>query len=135
MGSMDGRVAIVTGASRGIGHHIAVRFAAEGAAVALVARTATPGTSALPGSLDEVTGRIRASGGQAEAIPADLTVPEDVETILARAERALGPVDTLVNNAGANFYGPALSLSGRRFAVRAATDSPLGWRRNCTARG
>jgi citronellol/citronellal dehydrogenase len=114
---MDGRVAIVTGASRGIGQHIAERFAAEGAAIALVARTVVPGTSSLPGAIEEVVDRIRGSGGRAEAVPADLTVPEDVETIVARAEEALGPVDTLVNNAGVNFYGPALDITGRRYAL------------------
>lgn len=117
MGSLAGRVAVVTGASRGIGQHIAERLAAEGAAVALVARTVDAGASRLPGSLDEVVGRIEAAGGRAVAVPADLSVPEEVETIVARAEDLLGPVDTLVNNAGVNFYGPALATPARRYAL------------------
>jgi len=127
VGSMDGRVAIVTGASRGIGQHIAQRFAAEGAAVALVARTVEPGASALPGSMTEVVEAIRAAGGVAAAIPADLTDPDDVETIVARAADALGPVDTLVNNAGVNFYGPALDIAPRRFSLmfQMMVDAPF----------
>jgi citronellol/citronellal dehydrogenase len=117
MTALEGRVAVVTGASRGIGQRIAERLAAEGAAVALVARTEAAGTSALPGSLDEVVAGIEAAGGRAVAVPADLSDPADIETIIARAEDALGPVDTLVNNAGVNFYGPALDVSERRYAL------------------
>lgn len=117
MGAMDGRTAIVTGASRGIGRHIAERFAAEGAAVALVARTVEPGMSRLPGSMDEVVERITAGGGRAAIVPADLSDPDDVETVIDRAEAVVGPVDTLVNNAGVNFYGPALDTSARRYGL------------------
>jgi NAD(P)-dependent dehydrogenase (short-subunit alcohol dehydrogenase family) len=112
---MEGRVAIVTGASRGIGRAVAERFAAEGAAVAVVARTVAEGESRLPGSIEEVVAGIEAKGGRAAAIPADLSDPADVETIVERAEKALGPVDTLVNNAGVNFYGPALDVTPKKY--------------------
>ncbi len=115
MGSLDGRVAVVTGASRGIGRSIAELFAAEGAAVAVVARTATSGDSKLDGSVDEVVGAIVERGGRAVGIRADLTEPDDLESIIPRVEDGLGPVDILVNNAGVNFYGPALDIPAKRY--------------------
>ena len=75
MGILDGKVAIVTGASRGIGAEIARRFGAEGAAVALAARTTDAGTSPFPGTIAETADQIRAAGGTAVAVPADLSRP------------------------------------------------------------
>lgn len=95
---LAGKVAIVTGASRGIGAAIARRFAAEGAAVAIVARTAEPGGK-LPGSLDETAQLIRAQGGQCHTIQADLADPESRGRIVPEVIAQFGKVDVLVNNA------------------------------------
>src|ERR1700755_1519978 len=98
MGLLDGKVAIVTGASRGIGAEIARRFAAEGAAVAVAARTTDTGTSPLSGTIAETTEQIRAAGGPAVPIRADLSKPEDRERLVSEAEQQLRGADLLVRN-------------------------------------
>lgn len=102
---LAGKVAIVTGASRGIGAAIARRFAAEGARVALVARTQATG-GPLAGSLDEVAETIRAAGGTCLTIAADLSTPEGRAHIVPRTIETFGRVDVLVNNAAWSRFLP-----------------------------
>ena len=117
--ALAGRVALVTGASRGIGAAIARRFAAEGARVAIVARSLEPGSGGhLAGSLQETTDAIAAAGGVAVPIVADLSDARcDRTAIVMRATEELGPIDVLVNNAAACFYLSIDETSERRLRV------------------
>lgn len=105
---LRGRRALITGASRGIGCGIAERVAAEGASVALVARTLDRHET-LAGSLSETADRCRAVAGVGQTvvpIVADLTDGDDRDRVVPEAEEALGgPVDVLVNNAAGAIYG------------------------------
>lgn len=97
------KVVIVTGAGRGIGRATALAFAAEGARVAAVARTA-----------DEIRGvaqDIRRDGGQAVHVRTDITKPSQIETMMRKVEDKLGRVDVLVNNAGIAIFKPLLETS------------------------
>jgi NAD(P)-dependent dehydrogenase (short-subunit alcohol dehydrogenase family) len=117
MGVLDGKVAIVTGASRGIGAEIASRFAAEGAKVAVAARTTDSSTSRLPGTIGETAARIEAAGGTAYAHPTDLSRHADREALVAAVTERLGPADILVNNAAVTYFGPVADFSLRRYAL------------------
>src|SRR5437588_8984385 len=115
MGALENRVAIVTGASRGIGTAVAERLAAEGAAVAVSARTVNPGDNRFEGSISETVDAIKAAGGFAIAIPADLSKQEDRKRLVEQCVAELGPVDILVNNAAVTWFEPSPTFSQRHY--------------------
>jgi NAD(P)-dependent dehydrogenase (short-subunit alcohol dehydrogenase family) len=121
-----GRNVVVTGASRGIGAALAERLAAEGAAVAVVART-VDAHDHLAGSLSETLARCRRHGARAEAITADLADAEGRAAIIPRALDLFdGRIDVLVNNAAAAIYQPAVEfpLKRRRISFEVNVHAP-----------
>ncbi len=122
MGLLEGRVAIVTGASRGIGAEIARRFGAEGAAVAVAARTTDAGTSRFAGTIGETTEQIRADGGTAIAIPADLARAEDRERLVAETTSQLGAPDILVSNAAVTYFTKVEDFTPKQYALMFAVQ-------------
>ncbi|MDE2356185.1 MAG: SDR family NAD(P)-dependent oxidoreductase [Alphaproteobacteria bacterium] len=116
-GPLKGKVALVTGASRGIGAAIAARLAMEGARVAVSARTAEPGESRLPGTLGEVVNRLRTAGGEAVLIKADLARADERESLVARTQSLLGEIDILINNAAITYFMPVAEFTEKRFKL------------------
>jgi NAD(P)-dependent dehydrogenase (short-subunit alcohol dehydrogenase family) len=112
--SNEGKVAIVTGASRGIGKQIALRLARNGMKLVLAARTLEAGKSRWPGSLEETAAEVRKLGAQAACVKCDVTVRAEVEELCRRALEQHGRVDILVNNAlylGPGNYNPFLETA------------------------
>jgi len=116
MGALEGKIALVTGASRGIGEAIAIRFGAEGATVICTARSLEPGSDHLPGSLRETVQRIEALGGKGVPLQCNVAKPEAREAMVTEVLERSGRVDILVNNAADATYGLMYDqVSARRY--------------------
>lgn len=121
-GRLEGRVALVTGSSRGIGRGIARRLAAEGATVVVTARSMTPSASVrdgeetvIAGSLEETVELIEQAGGRAVPIPADLEMPAERDGLIDAVIEQAGRLDILVNNAGFADYSSIESMGADTF--------------------
>ncbi len=112
-----GRVALVTGASRGIGAAIAERLASAGAQVACVARSLDEPRGKEPGTLRETVARIRAAGGKVVAIQGDVAKADSRVAIVEQCRASLGPIDILVNNAAAGPHKTFEKLTANHFAL------------------
>ncbi|MEZ4596008.1 MAG: SDR family oxidoreductase [Chloroflexota bacterium] len=119
MSRLEGQVAIVTGGGQGIGGAISRRFAGEGARVVLAQRTVEVAEAAAAA--------IRADGGEAVAVRADVTSRADIDALVARTVEAFGPPTILVNNAGIAVFQDPLTLTTEQWARCFATDLDAVW--------
>lgn len=113
--TLAGKVAFVAGASRGIGATVATALAAEGAAVAVAARSEAEGK--LPGTIGSVAASINRAGGRALPVPCDVTSEDSVESAVAATVSAFGGIDILVANAGVLWLGPIETTPLRRWKL------------------
>jgi citronellol/citronellal dehydrogenase len=114
MTALSGRVAVVTGASRGIGRAVALGLARAGCHVVIAAKSTTP-TEKLPGTIYTVAQEVEALGAQALPVPVDVRDEAQVEGMAAQALERFGRIDVLVNNAGALWWRPLLETPAKRF--------------------
>ena len=118
---LEGKVAIVTGASRGIGKAIAIALAEEGADVVVAARTEEE-KGPLPGTIHKTAGQIRSLGRRVLAIRTDVTKEEEVAEMAKRTLEEFGVIDVLVNNAGINVPSRALDMPVKRWDLVMAVN-------------
>ncbi len=121
MGLLVGRVAIITGASRGVGRALALRFASEGAAVVVAAKSTTEDPR-IPGTIHETAEAVRATGARALAVRCDVRLLSDLERLVSETKEQFGRVDILVNNAGAIWVEPIENTPEKRFDLVMAVN-------------
>jgi citronellol/citronellal dehydrogenase len=119
--NLEGKVAIVTGASRGVGAAAAIAMAEAGASVACAARATDESPLRLPGTIDGTVRQITDAGGQANAVPTNLAVEEDVERMVTATVEYFGRLDVLVNNAAITFPGD-LDVPMKRYDLMMAVN-------------
>ena len=119
--SLQGKIAIVTGASRGIGKAMALGLAQAGASVVVAARTAEP-RGTLPGTIHETVAEIEAVGGKALAVTCNVREEDSIREMVNRALDEFGAVDVLVNNAGIGGYAPFLQMTLREWDLNMAIN-------------
>jgi NAD(P)-dependent dehydrogenase (short-subunit alcohol dehydrogenase family) len=123
MSKLDGRIAIVTGASRGIGEEIARLFAQEGARVVCAARTLNEGDHRLlSGSLSGTVAKIREAGGAAVAVAVDVSREEECQRLVKIAQDTFGTVDILVNDAALTYYKAIVGYNVRHWVKAFAVN-------------
>lgn len=111
---LEGKVAIVTGASRGIGKKIAIELARRGVRVCVAAKSEV-GSEKLPGSIHETVEEIKKLGGDAIAVRTDVRSEEDIRNMVSKTVESFGTVHILINNAGALWWQPVLETPPKRF--------------------
>ena len=111
---LDGRVAVVTGSSRGIGRAMVLRLAREGASVVVTGKSES-GTDKLPGSIHTVAAEVEAAGGSALAVRVDVRHEDEVKAMVDATVERFGRLDILINNAGALWWQPVLETPPKRY--------------------
>jgi len=112
---LQGKVAIVTGASRGVGEYMAVELAKEGCDIVVAARTERAGESRLEGTIGETAAELQKLGVRAIAVRCDVTDEESINAMVQRATDEFGRVDILVNNAGIMAPAPLVEMPLKRW--------------------
>lgn len=111
---LEGRVAMITGASRGIGKALALRLAHEGADIVVAAKSER-GRESLPGTIYETADEVRQLGRRALPLKVDVREEEDIINMVNKAMEEFGRIDILINNAGALYWKPVVDTPAKRF--------------------
>ena len=122
MQKLTDKVAIITGASRGLGKAMAIELAREGASIAVAARTVEAGRGPLPGTIHETVETIKKLGGEARAVQCDVTDENDVTAMVRQVTQHYGRIDILINNAGITTPEPFLKLTTKKWDLVIAVN-------------
>ncbi|MGC8491718.1 MAG: SDR family oxidoreductase [Syntrophobacteraceae bacterium] len=122
MADLRGKTIVITGASRGIGRSMALKFAGDGANLVIAAKSSEPHPK-LQGTIHTVAEEVRAAGGEALAVQVDVRIEEQVQAMVEAAVQRFGGIDALVNNAGAISLTPVEKTPVKRYDLMQEVNS------------